>query len=403
MLRYLTPSIGTLALGRNKMALLSGPRQVGKTTLARSLQPSYEQSRYLNWDETEFRRLWTRSPNQVAHQFKLESLNERKLLILDEIHKSKGWKQKLKGLYDHLGEQIQIVVTGSSRLNVYRRGGDSMMGRYLHFRLHPFSYGEVCGEPPLAPDAWLERALSKPAQTYPQKPLDQLFAMSGFPEPYLANSEQVLNLWRQGRIDKIIREDLRDLSRLPELSQVEMLASLLPTKIGSPLSIQSLREDVEVAHDTVSRWMRYLNELYYFFELKPWSKSLPRSLKKEGKIYLYDWTEIENPGPRYENLLACHLKKACDFWTDTGIGKFDLFYVRTKDKLEIDFLIVRNQKPWLAVEAKLSEAQPPTPQLVKLIQRLKCPYVQAVMSPHVWLRDQRGVITSAHHLLWGLA
>jgi predicted AAA+ superfamily ATPase len=400
--RYLYSSIKELALARHKMALISGPRQVGKTTLSRSFDSDYDQSIYKNWDESTFRRIWTKSPNAIADEFGLPKFNESKLLILDEIHKSKGWKQKLKGLFDLFQNDLNIIVTGSARLNTYRKGGDSMMGRYLNFRLHPLSYGELIERKKLAPEEWRERIFRKPSGQLPTDVLDNLIKFSGFPEPYFAASSKILNIWRRGRVEKIIREDLRDLTRLVELSQVEMLASLLPTKVGSPLSVQSLREDLEVAHDTVSRWLRYLNELFYFFEVKPWTKSVVRSLKKEGKIYLYDWTEIEADGPKFENLIACHLLKACHFWTDTGEGNFDLFYLRNKEKQEIDFLITKDRKPWLAVEAKVSEVKIDLKAVKKLTQNLNCPFVQVVRQPGIWRVDADPgdrMVTSADHLL----
>ncbi|MEN0059968.1 MAG: ATP-binding protein, partial [Bdellovibrio sp.] len=350
--RYIYKDIKDLALKRQKMVFVSGPRQVGKTTLAKSYGKEFDEVSYRNWDESQFRKLWTKAPNEVQNVFNLEKTNNHRLLILDEIHKSKGWKQKLKGIYDELGAEINIIVTGSARLNVFKKGGDSLLGRYLNFRLHPLSYGELLEEPSQAPEAWKKGILGGGARQRKQSILEKLLKFSGFPEPYFSHSEKILNIWRRGRTEKIVREDLRDLSRLPELSQVEMLASLLPSKVGSPLSVQSLREDLEVAHDTVTRWLKYLNELYYFFELKPWTKSIPRSLKKEGKIYLYDWTEVEDAGVRFENMLACHLIKACHYWTDTGEGDFDLFYLRNKEKQEVDFLISKNKKPWLMVEAK---------------------------------------------------
>jgi len=400
--RYLHKDIQELALGRQKMAFISGPRQVGKTTLAKSYGPHFDQSSYRNWDETEFRRLWTKSPNSLQGDFRLENLKQSKLLILDEIHKSKGWKQKLKGLYDSLGEDLQIIVTGSARLNVFKKGGDSLMGRYFIFRLHPFSYGEVIQSPPASPEEWKKNLFHKPTRDLPQAPLERLLKFSGFPEPYTFQSEKILRVWRRGRNEKIVREDLRDLSRLPELSQVEMLTSLLPGKVGSPLSVQSLREDLDVAHDTVTRWLKYLMELYYFFEVKPWSKSIPRSLKKEGKIYLYDWTEIESRGVQFENMVACHLLKACHYWTDTGEGHFELFYLRNKDKQEIDFLIVKDKKPWLCVEAKLNETAINDSLVERFVHHTKCPYVQVVMSPDIWRAQGAKLLCSAIYLFSGL-
>ncbi len=378
------------------MAFVSGPRQVGKTTLSKDLKSEFAQSSYKNWDESDFRRLWTKSPNQVKDEFNFSKVDEKRLIILDEIHKAKGWKQKLKGLYDELGDDLSFIVTGSAKLNVFKKGGDSLMGRYLNFRLHPLSYGELSNAGIKDPESWKNSLFEKPKKAFNQKPLEQLLKLSGFPEPYLSNSERILRIWRQGRNEKIVREDLRDLSRIPELSQVEMLTSLLPAKVGNPLSIESLREDLEVSHDTVKRWLGYLSQLYYFFELKPWSKSVPRSLKKEGKIYLYDWTEIKEEGFKFENLLACHLLKACHYWTDTGEGSFDLNYLRNKEKQEVDFLITKNKIPWLMVEAKLSDTQISNKIADKFIQYFNCPYVQVTFeNGHFWNKDSEKMILSA--------
>lgn len=402
MKRYLYDDIQTLALNRSKMAFVAGPRQVGKTTLGKSFFGDYSQTAYKNWDESTFRRLWTKNPHEISQAFDFTLADERRLVVLDEIHKAKGWKQRLKGLFDELGTDLNIIVTGSARLNVFKKGGDSLMGRYLNFRLHPLSYGEVTQSERLDPESWKKSLFAERASHPSQNLLDRLVQFSGFPEPYLASSEKILRIWRQSRVEKIVREDLRDLSRLPELSQVEMLASLLPEKVGSPLSIQSLREDLEVAHGTVSRWLRYLSELFYFFELKPWSKSVARSLKKEAKIYLYDWTEIESPGIRFENLVASHLLKACHYWTDTGEGNFELYYLRNKEKQEIDFLIVKNRKPWLSLEAKLTDNQIDSKAVTNLTSRLGCPFVQIVHRPGVWHVENDRMIASATHVLTGL-
>jgi uncharacterized protein len=400
--RYLYDKILQLALNRGKMAFISGPRQVGKTTFSKQFENHFDQSIYKNWDETEFRRLWTKSPNQLEAQFDLTRENAKRLVILDEIHKAKGWKQKLKGLYDHFSKELRFIVTGSARLNVFRRGGDSLMGRYLHFRLHPFSYGEVTEKKSLTPDDWISQLYTSSKTSLPQEPLERLLRFSGFPEPFLSGDAKILNLWSRGRTEKIIREDLRDLSRLPELSQVEMLVSLLSAKVGSPLSVQSLREDLEVAHDTVKRWLLYLNELYYFFEIRPWTKSVGRTLKKEPKLYLYDWTEIDESGPRYENMLAVHLQKACDYWTDIGEGAFELFYLRNKEKQEIDFLIARNKKPWIAIEAKYSDKTIQHQAIDKLTSRLSCKFAQVVFEEGIYRNQNGRLLVSANRFLSGL-
>lgn len=399
MNRSIFDPIEELALRRHKMAFICGPRQVGKTTLAKAFAPLYSQTLYKNWDEPSFRRQWSRDPNAMVEEFDLASTKTTRLLLLDEIHKARGWKRQLKGLFDEWNKDLNIIVTGSARLNVFRKGGDSLMGRYVLFRLHPLSVGELLHKKdPLSPDEWRDRVLQKNDPADPE-PLASLFKYSGFPEPYFARSDKILNIWRRGRLEKIIREDLRDLSRLPELSQVEMLASLLPPRVGSPMSVQNLREDLEVSHHTVNRWLNYLKELYYCFEIKPWTKSVPRSLKKEGKFYLYDWTEVEDEGARFENLVASHLLKACHFWTDTGEGIFDLHYLRNKEKQEIDFLIIKNKKPWLAIESKLSETTIDQKVFKKFSDYLGCPIIQIVRKENIFRKFGNDLLASASHVL----
>jgi predicted AAA+ superfamily ATPase len=398
--RYLLPYIQKLALKRHKMAFISGPRQIGKTTLSKMIMNNYSQASYLNWDESTFRKLWTKSPNQLETFFNFADKKGSLLLVLDEIHKSKSWKQKLKGIYDHLGEMLSIIVTGSARLNVYRRGGDSLMGRYLHFRLHTFSVAEALKISPRTPEQFFNLAFSHKFQDFKaQVIIEKLMNFSGFPEPFLAGNRQILNIWRQGRIEKVVRQDLLDLTRIQEISHVEALMSLLPEKVGAPVSTASLREDLEVSFDTVKRWLLCLEELYYCYTIKPYSKSIVRSLKKEPKLYLYDWTEIENLGSRFENLVASHLLKACHFWNDTGEGMFDLCYLRDKQKNEVDFVLIKDKKPWFTVECKLSDTSLDV-QHKKFQNVLKVPHVQLVHRQGQWRKvDPATWIMSAEYFL----
>ena len=403
--RYLEAPIVELAFGFGKIAFVSGPRQCGKTSLAKRLLAARSEGRYGNWDDVEFRREWVRSPRRLAAF--AERGSGKPLLALDEVHKAKGWKRTLKGLYDTLEEPCDILVTGSACLNVYRRGGESLLGRYVNFRLHPFTLGEW-GRPEAAtPDDFLA-SLFDPDETREkesQEALELFLRFGGFPEPLLRQSERYARIWRRGRSEKIVREDLRDLSRIPELSQVEMLMALLPERAASPLSLQSLRRDLEVAYDTVKRWMKYLDELYYVFEVKPYTRSVPRSLKKEGKLYLWDWSEVESPGARFENLVACHLLKAVHFWTDTGEGAFELHYLRNREKQEVDFLVTRDRKAWLAVECKLSD-EALTPAFGSFLPHVTCPFIQLVKTPGVRravdLAGFRGLVSSAAPVLRSL-
>lgn len=420
--RYLEPAIETICFQAHKMAFVSGPRQCGKTTMAKLLlkQRGATRGGYYNWDDTKFRRLWIKDPSLVLPTVIQDN---KPMLVLDELHKAKFWKRSLKGIYDTQDHACDILVTGSARLNIYRKESDSLMGRYYHFRLHPFSMAEFIrfviahktadtfelsvmkGAQALSPDFYartparlitdlfdpnfvqrVEMLLSKTLNAFPymEESLEKLYEFGPFPEPLFAANTRTLNLWRRNRVEKIIREDLRDLSRLPELSQVEMLASLLPERVAQPLSMQGLSEDIGVAYTTIKRWLNYLHELYYAFSIKPYATSLPRTLKKESKLYLWDWTAIEDPGARYENLIAAHLLKYCDYFTDTGEGLFELRYLRNKEKHEIDFLITKNHKPFLPIDAKLSDEQPSSA-WPKFMKYLKCSVgLQVVKQPHVF-------------------
>lgn len=400
--RYLESSLNEICFKSGKMAFVSGPRQSGKTTMAKSLLKQRGSGTYGNWDEIKFRRLWTKDPGLV-----LPSPGTIKpLIILDELHKAKLWKRDLKGLYDTQGENYDILVTGSGRLNIYRKGSDSLMGRYYHFKLYPFSVAELRNlSDSLMPDTLIQELFSK-NRSYPPEAniaLENLYRFGPFPEPLFAAESRTANLWRRNRIEKIIREDLRDLSHLTELSQIEMLASLLPEKAAQPLSIQSLSEDLEVSYTTVKRWLNYLNELYYIIRVKPYAKSLPRSIKKENKLYLWDWSEIETEGARYENLIAIHLLKYCDYLTDTGVDSFEVRYLKNKEKKEIDFLILRKNKPFLPIEVKLNE-QTPSASWDKFMKHIHCTYgIQVVMSPNVHkiyeYQEYKILVISAAHFL----
>lgn len=349
-MRHLTAEILRFLSEEKKMVLIAGPRQVGKTTLAKhllSLSP-HGTSAYFNWDIEGHRKAILRSPESF--------MGAAKRIVLDEIHKYPRWKRFLKGLFDAATPGLEIIVTGSGRLDIYQRGGDSLFGRCGLFRLHPFTTGEILSpdKPPLDPESFWRRVETGDPSPEAEKALDRLERLTGFPEPLFADSDRRLRRWRASRKHLVLREDLRDLSRIRDVGLLEALVELLPERVGSPLSFNGLSEDLGVAFGTVRCWMETLARLYYVFELRPYAGRLARALRREGKTYLFDPSEIAAPGARFENIVALHLRKLCDAWNDWGHGDFRLHYVRDKEKREVDFLIVSSGKPYALIETKLS-------------------------------------------------
>ncbi|MBI2901390.1 MAG: ATP-binding protein [Planctomycetes bacterium] len=368
-MRYLSDGLRRCLEEERKMALLVGPRQVGKTTLARSLLPAA--GACFNWDVETDRRLLVRSPGEFWRE--KTGGGGRVRIVLDEIHKYPRWKRLLKGLFDAHAAELEILVTGSGRLDVYQRGGDSLLGRYFLHHLHPFTVGELLagGKQALLPPARFVKALDDALETPgSEEALERIERFTGFPEPLFKGREEFLVRWRRTRRDLVLREDLRDLTRIREMGLLESLALLLPDKIGSPLSLNGLREDLGVAFNTVRGWVEALSRLYYLFELRPFAGKLSRTLRREAKIYFFDPSEIPSEGARFENLVALHLLKLVDAWNDAGQGDFALHYVRDKEKREADFLIVERRRPFLLVECKLTDRET-SPSLDYFAERLK--------------------------------
>lgn len=371
----------------SKMVFLAGPRQVGKTTLAKTLLEG-RPGAYFTWDRRDDRRIaldakWPTPPG---------------LIVLDEFHKHRGWKRWLKGEYDaHKGE-YQFLLTGSARLDVYRKGGDSLQGRYHHHRLHPFTVSETQGLLP-EPRPFAPLSIGKPA---PAGIVDLLLRWSGFPEPLVAASERVHSRWQKERLDRFFREDVRDLERIQDLAAIELMADMLPGRVGSPLSLESMRGDLDVSHKAVSHWMAILERLYHVFRISPYTTSAIRGLKKQPKAYLWDSSLVADAGARFENLVALHLFKLCHHLEDAEGKRASLHYLRDVDKREVDFLVAVDRRPWFAVEAKLSETDA-APALRYFAERLRIPFSFQVVRDPVREHVDRGVhVLSAARFLVAL-
>jgi hypothetical protein len=338
------------------MAFVAGPRQVGKTTLARSLLG--DAGAYYTWDLERDRRsilrasgpFWPAPPGAT-----------RPRVVLDEIHKYPRWKRLLKGLFDTHRDEVELIVTGSGRLDVYQKGGDSLLGRYHLHRLHPFTAGELLAggrQAPPTPTEFDDLLTGPDTVEGAAEALGRIERFTGFPEPLFAGRAERLTRWRRTRRDLVLREDLRDLTRIRELGLIDQLVELLPERIGSPLSVNALRENLGVAFDTAKAWLATLARLYFLFELRPFAGKLARTLRREAKVYLFDPTEIEDPGARFENVVALHLLKLVDSWNDRGLGDFALWYVRDKERREVDLLVTDRRRPYLLLETKLTDDRP---------------------------------------------
>ena len=326
MERYLKPAL--IADLEEKMVFVGGPRQVGKTTLALSLLPDGTESHpaYLSWDDPAARKLLMQGALPA----------EQALVILDEVHKYKGWRNLVKGLYDKNRTRRRFLITGSARLDHYRRGGDSLQGRYHYHRLHPLSLHEINPEP-VSSD------------------LDQILKFGGFPEPFLKANTRHWKRWQHERRSRVIQEDLLNLEHVREVSQLDLLASVLPERVGSPLSINNLRQDLSVAFETADRWISILENLYFCFRIRPHGLPKLRAATKERKLYMWDWSLCEDPAARFENLVASNLLKYCHQIEDTEGEPMELRFLRDSVGREIDFVIVRANKPVFAVECKTGD------------------------------------------------
>lgn len=309
-----------------KIVLLSGPRQVGKTTLSKTLYSNHE---YLNFDSAEHRRIimsqnWDRA---------------RELIVFDELHKMPKWKSWIKGVYDTEGCRPRLLVTGSAKLDVFKKGGDSLAGRHYHLRLHPFSVAELAGQ------------IDGPIC------LDRLLRVGGFPEPFLQDSDDFAKRWRSTHIERILKEDLLELEVVRNLKLIEILTDLLADRVGSTISYSSLARDLEISPHTVKKWIGILESLYVIFVVPSYSKNLARAILKEPKIYFFDTGRIkEDRAARLENIVALALLKKLHYGQDVRGEKSQLYYVRDKEKREVDFLTVVDNKIESLVEVKLADA-----------------------------------------------
>jgi predicted AAA+ superfamily ATPase len=359
------------------MIFMVGPRQAGKTTLAQIISRSFTNNLYFNWDIPSHRTKFFSNPN-FFEDVTLKDAS-KPLIVLDEIHKFRDWKNYLKGAYDQFHDRYQFLISGSGRLDVYQKGGDSLAGRYYLFHLWPFTIAEL-GQRNLNIREFLRNPLEIRIDKKEElrEKWNRLSALSGFPEPFLVNKQRSYLRWSNTYSNQLIREDIRDLTAVKSIREMENLYYLLPSKLGSPLSIPSLASDLRVTYNSIRNWLSVFELFFLVFSVYPWTKKISRAIQKERKVYLWDSPRVEDESRRFENMVAAELWRGVTQWNDLGFGKFSLHFIRNKEKQEVDFLIANGGRPFLLLEAKISETQP-SPALKKFQTALNIPAVQLLL------------------------
>ncbi|MGK5081723.1 AAA family ATPase [Bdellovibrionota bacterium FG-1] len=355
---------------QKKMVFIGGPRQAGKTTLAKSIaQAMGGELGYLNWDDSEDR-----------EKILKRELPQSPIWIFDEIHKYRLWRNYLKGLFDKQRDSKKILVTGSARLDYYRYAGDSLQGRYHFLRLHPLSLDEL--------------------NSTTSGDLNELFRLGGFPEPFLSGERFEADRWSREYRTRLIREDITSVENLHDLGNLELLLLRLPELAGNPLSINALREDLQISFKSVSRWLDILERFYAIFRLSPFGHSRLNAVKKERKHYHFDWNLVKDEGVRFENLVASHLLKWCNYFEDTQGRDLALCFYRDLEQREVDFVVTEDRKPICFVETKLSDV--PVSKSLSYLKRKfpKVPAFQIYLKGTKDFEDADGIrLGPAHKLL----
>jgi uncharacterized protein len=347
---------------KDKMRFIAGPRQSGKTTLAQYfLKNEGCEKLYYNWDRREVRNNYYQNTYFYYEDVLSLERNRPPWLCFDEIHKIPNWKNILKDIYDTEHDKLRFIVTGSARLDLFRKSGDSLTGRYFLFHLFPITLKELVNikrndseeKPNLNALSFIENRLG--TVKYHQSELQQLLHFSGYPEPLLEAKDNLHLMWQNNYIDTIVREDIRDIANVKNIENIARLAYLLPSRVGSTLSVNGLTKDIEVSYPAIRNYLNLLDLSYFIFKISPYSKNIVRSIKKEQKTYLFDWTRIQDNSKQFENYVAFELLSLVTYWKDHGYGNFGLHFIRNRDGQETDFLVTLDNQPWLLIEVKLSD------------------------------------------------
>ncbi|MBW2368674.1 MAG: ATP-binding protein [Deltaproteobacteria bacterium] len=384
------------------LILVSGPRQAGKTTFVEDIASDEPVSLVFNYDIPENKVRIIETPTFFQEVDRIKGTTP--LIVLDEIHKYSEWKNYLKGIYDGFSKEFRFLVTGSGRLDLSQKRGDSLAGRFLHFHLYPFTIGEIFssaigltnsgilveipGRNQEAQDAW-----------------ETMFHVSGFPEPFIKGTKIKYRRWAKSYHSQVIRNDIRDEFAVRQIDKMETLYHLLSTCVGSPFSASKNAALLKVSHKTVSAWISVFERFFLIFKIRPYSERIKRSLAKEPKLYFYDYCRIADEAFRFENMVAVELRRALTLWNDFGLGEFELWYLRNKEKEEVDFLVTDHGIPLFMVEAKLSRTEL-SASLLKFQITFNVPAIQLVNKPSIARKIKNGsneiLVVSAATWLAGL-
>ena len=384
---------------RKRMIFLAGPRQIGKTTLSLlKLKEVGQKENYYNWDTLSVRQAFIQNPyfflEKIPEAPKQDLSSPKYWVVFDEFHKHRKWKDLLKGYYDELGLFIRFVVCGSARLDLYRQSGESLLGRYFLFRMFPLGPKDIIwGRRFNLRDGWTPDKLLEipPIDSQWKEVTRTLYEISGFPEPFLEGEKSFYRRWKEAHLTLLTTEEIRDLSRVSDIVRLQQLVFLLPERVGSPLSLNNLSRILGCAYNTVKLWLEALEKVYLVFLVPPFSQKLARSIKKERNCYFWDWGILDDPGKRFENFLAVQLMRTVTAWNEWGLGSFNLYYLRTRDEKEVDFLILKNGRPFIIVEAKIGEVQPDR-SIFYFHERLKPNYsFQVVLENEIFKQVHPGI------------
>jgi predicted AAA+ superfamily ATPase len=378
-----------------RMVFMAGARRVGKTTLGEMIAESFANREYLSWEIPEHRTRLIRNPTFFEA---VERRDESTPLVMfDEINRHRGWRKYLKGVYDRFQDDYQFLVAGSSRLDYPQRKGDSLAGRYYLLHLWPLTQAEL-GRANLT----AEEFFANPQQVSMERHVElkdlwqTLSEQSGFPEPYLSGRKTSYRRWSYAYAEQLIREDIRDMTGIKAIAELETLYQLLPAQVGQLLSVPALAQGLQVAYNTIRSWLLTLQRFFTIFSLAPWSRGVPRAIREGQKIYLWDVPRVKDPGARFENMVALELCRAVSTWNELGYGRYSLNFVRTKDQLEVDFIIANDGKPVLLVDARAEEPEP-SAALIKFQNMLQVPAVALVKAADGYRRipnDERTILVA---------